>query len=249
MKLLFDIGNTRLRAAISSNGDLQDAANVVHAGATIEATLAALQAVPRPQEIWLACVAAPEIGTAIAEWGRQRFGIEARFVRSTHTACGVRNAYAEPERLGVDRWLAVIAAHHRARAKGGGAACVASAGTALTFDVVDADGRHRGGLIAPGIGMQRAALHGRTQVRAEKLDGAQAALGVSTDEAVANGTLHSALGLIERAERTIDQTLPLKLRLLTGGDAALLAGELGVAWQLAPQLVLEGLALMAANTG
>ncbi len=241
MKLLFDIGNTRLRAALSSDAGLREVANVAHAGATIPEVLAALNAIERPSDVWIASVAAAGIGAAIADWARQQHGLTARFACSTRECCGVTNAYADPERLGVDRWLSVIAAHHRARAQGGGAACVTSAGTALTFDVVDAQGRHRGGLIAPGIGMQRAALHGRTQVRAETLEGTLGALGVSTDEAVAYGTLHSALGLIERAQRAVDQDLPLSLKLLTGGDAPMLLPQLGDCWQHAPQLVLEGL--------
>ena len=69
-----------------------------------------------------------------------------RFVTTAHAQFGVRCAYADPARLGVDRWVAVLAAYHAAH----GAACVLDAGTAVTFDAVAADGRHLGGLIFPG---------------------------------------------------------------------------------------------------
>src|SRR3546814_17254315 len=78
------------------------------------------------------------------------------FARSSAGWHGLRNAYREPERLGVDRWLAMIAAWHTHR----GAACIANAGTALTVDVIDAQGQHLGGIIAAGRAEQQSAILG-----------------------------------------------------------------------------------------
>jgi type III pantothenate kinase len=69
------------------------------------------------------------------------------FVRSSATAGGVRNAYPEPWRLGVDRWVQLIGARHK---HPGTDLCLVSLGTAMTIDLLDAAGRHRGGSIVPG---------------------------------------------------------------------------------------------------
>jgi type III pantothenate kinase len=157
------------------------------------------------------------------------------------SACGVRSAYAQPEKLGVDRWLSVIAAYHRAA----GAACVVDAGTALTLGVVDARGQHLGGLIAPGLGTQRRSLRKETQVRAQDGQDSLAWLGTDTDMAVAWGTLHGVLGLIERVYAGIWREHEGIVPILTGGEAEILRPYLDPAWQLAPDLVLEGLARVA----
>ncbi len=246
MKLLLDIGNTRLRAAWGTPSALREVANVIHADRSMADVLATLKLEQRPAELWVASVAAIQVSDALSTWARSKLGLMPRFVASTRECCGVKNSYADPARLGVDRWLAVIAAHHR----GPGAACVVDAGTALTLDVVDASGLHRGGLIAPGVGCQRRSLLGTTErVRPQGEIHGLNWLGISTEEAVAFGTLHSVLGLIERVSTAAAQQHHVKRWLLTGGEAAWLAPHLPGQWQHAPLLVLEGLARVAAGSG
>jgi type III pantothenate kinase len=60
----------------------------------------------------------------------------------------------EPQNVGADRALNVIAAH----AKYPGELIVVDFGTATTFDVVGASGAYRGGIIAPGINLSLDAL-------------------------------------------------------------------------------------------
>ena len=105
-------------------------------------------------------VAGPEFAQALNH-ALERAGTRARiwYARSTARGGGVRNAYERPELLGVDRWAALVGAYARLRAAGGRSpVCVADAGTALTIDALASDGRHLGGLILPGIALQRTAL-------------------------------------------------------------------------------------------
>jgi acetyl-CoA C-acetyltransferase len=67
---------------------------------------------------------------------------------------GVINRYQQPERLGADRWAALIAARHRQA----GPQLVVSAGTALTADMLDAQGVFLGGIIAPGLRLMQQSL-------------------------------------------------------------------------------------------
>lgn len=72
----------------------------------------------------------------------QRFGLRVSAVRPASCLAGVRNGYLNHERLGLDRWMAVVAAYRLSA----GACLVLDLGTAVTADFVDADGEHRGGI-------------------------------------------------------------------------------------------------------
>ncbi len=240
MKLLLDVGNSRLKWAWWDH-DLKPGGAVTHAGRSPEAALDAINLELKPSEVWAASVAAPALRAALEAWAMRHLKLAVRWVSSEGKACGVRNAYAQPEKLGVDRWLAVIAAYHRV----GAAAFVVDAGTALTLDAVDVEGRHLGGLIAPGLTTQRHSVHSQTQVRADALEGHAKWLGTDTDTAVAWGTLHGAIGLIERVYAGIRHEHASITPIATGGEAPLLLPYLGPGWISAPDLVLEGLAWVA----
>jgi type III pantothenate kinase len=161
----------------------------------------------------------------------------------------VRCAYSDPARLGVDRWVAVLAAFHAAR----GAACVLSAGTAVTFDAVDAAGRHLGGLILAGPRLAADALERHTSnIGATAPAGAAPSglglLGKSTDTAVAHGTMLALAAALDRAVRTVDAALGVRSKVyVTGGDGPQLRAWLETEAELRADLVLEGLSLYAAH--
>lgn len=240
MKLLLDIGNTRIKAAVADADGIGDSLAVMHSDGQLSEALEELASRYEPREIWVASVAGPDMQERLQVWADEHWDIEPRFVTSSAEACGVSNAYSAPANLGVDRWLAVIAAHHR----GQGAACVVDAGTCLTLDVVDADGKHLGGLIAPGVSSQRSAVWGKTQVRAQTQDLTLRALADNTDDCVSFGTLQGPLGLIERVLQQLQEQCSLERFLLTGGEAEILAPYLEE-FEQAPNLVLEGLGLLA----
>ena len=131
-----------------------------------------------------------------------------------------------------------------AEALGTGSVLVADAGTALTLDFIDADSRHQGGLITPGVVTMRGALRQQTQLRPRSSREATGWLSRDTDTAIAAGTLRSAICLLDNAVKDL---APDRL-LLTGGDAERLAAHLAYDWHVKPNLVLEGLALHAART-
>lgn len=155
---------------------------------------------------------------------------------------GVTNSYENPAALGVDRWLAMLAAFAQAE----GACCVVDAGTAIKVDLLDGGGRHEGGYIVPGLATMRDSLaHRSKNLRlAEDARWDSVAPGRSTREAVEHGIQCCAVSLLERVRRT--QAGEGVKWFLTGGDAGVLARHL--AWEpvLAPDLVLDGLALAIA---
>jgi type III pantothenate kinase len=251
MILLLDIGNTRLKWAQLDGGMLGAQFASVHTQAERMALMnRLLETNPKPDRVLISNVGGTEIGAFCAGAILQRWGIEAEFVQSTRTAAGVTNAYAEPAKLGVDRWLAVIAAHAMQR----GAACIVSVGTAMTIDGVDADGRHLGGVIVPGPHLMVSSLLKNTSDIASRMAGEEsqgtALFAKHTAGAVTQGSAHALAALIDRAAaemKTIVGIAPLLI--LTGGASESIAPFIRTLLQPVPDLVLRGLAVLARQPG
>lgn len=255
MKLLLDIGNTRIAWALVDGDRLGPRKAHQHRGVPLQDALTFLAQLPAPPTAAVAVnVAGAELGEAVAAALRSRFGIALQQVTATRAACGVTNGYADPRQLGADRWAAVVGAWQRWRRD----LVVIDAGTALTVDLVRADGHHLGGLIVPGVALMQAALAGSTAdiaalAASEAAEGAAAAsdpalahdlnLGRSTRDAIAHGAVYSLLALIERAQRAFPEPAAgAPTLVLTGGDAAQLHQHAVLtAAELRPALVLEGL--------
>jgi hypothetical protein len=97
---------------------------------------------------------------ALAKIARARWRCKPSTIATSAQAHGVRIAYSDPARLGVDRFLALIGAH----ALHAGPKLIVDAGTAVTYDLLLADGSHLGGLILPGIALMRDSVLAGTQI-------------------------------------------------------------------------------------
>ncbi|NIR28233.1 MAG: type III pantothenate kinase [Gammaproteobacteria bacterium] len=243
MTLLLDIGNSRIKWARLQGGALGARGGVLHRGEPLEQRLDERWGSLTPPQAVLACsVASPDVGAAVSAWMARRWGARCRFVEPETRALGVVNAYPAPTQLGADRWAALIAAHHRYP----GARCIVGCGTATTIDVLDAAGAHHGGLIVPGVRLMREALLRDTD-RIREVSGAVAPLlARSTPDAVTTGAVYALTTLIERvvAEAGAELGAPLPC-LVTGGDAELVRAHLRCDSVHTPDLVLEGLGVIA----
>lgn len=248
MIVLVDVGNTRIKWAELAAGVLVSHGSAVHRGAA-DAAFAAFGAALRGKVTRI--VAANVAGIGLAERLRAvaaERGAEFDLVAVSAERLGVRCGYDDPGRLGVDRWVAVLAAHRRA----GGAACVVSAGTAVTFDLVDRTGQHRGGLILPGARLFAVALDRHTSdigvtAAAAAVPRGLDLLGRDTDAAVAHGAWLALAAGVDRAIATVARELGAAPRVfVTGGDAPTLRAWLEAETEERADLVLEGLALLAA---
>ncbi|MGH8074450.1 MAG: type III pantothenate kinase [Lysobacter sp.] len=240
---VFDLGNTRLKAApLDAQGCVGEVVAITHRAADFDAELA--RQLPRSIDVaYLASVAADEIRIAVLQALATRCQRIA-LARTSRRWDGLRIAYAEPSRLGVDRFLAMLAVH----AADTGPALVCGVGTALTIDMLDADGQHRGGRIAPSPTLMREALHRRAaQLPVE--GGRYREFADDTVDALASGCDGAALGLIERSLTEAGRELGRAPTLvLHGGGAPGLVDRLPSA-RLVPTLVLDGLAHWAAFDG
>lgn len=142
---LLDLGNSRAKFARRVAGAPADIVALDWNQPDFAAVLRALVAAwPRPQRIQIAAVASAARIAQVRELLPTDAAIKTEWLRSPRAACGVRNRYAKPERLGIDRFLSMAAVHARTA----GAGIVIGCGTALTLDAVAADGEHAAGLIA-----------------------------------------------------------------------------------------------------
>lgn len=251
MKLLFDLGNTLAKAVVWGAGQKQAQSTVPYTGDWPEQLLAALKLesgayLGTPiKAAYVASVASKQSNEQLKQ-ALQQQGIATEFAQTRAEQADVRCAYAKPERLGVDRWLAVLAAFHTARSLGhSGAAMVIDCGTAITVDAVQANGQHLGGLIAPGVARMVASLSGATPgIPAQELAWDKPALDLAdnTATAVFHGALQAAVGLIDNSRIRGQQNLPEdSVFFLTGGAASALQPLLAEPWTLRSGMVFDGL--------
>lgn len=225
-RLFVDVGNSRVKYA-SSDGVMTALA---HDGDPPRALARMLQVVERPDEIVLVDVTGSAAGALD--------GYAVRTLTSNAVCCGVTSAYAEPARLGADRWAALIGAHAHYR----GGVCVVDAGSAITVDTLSAEGVHLGGWIAPGLALSVNALANGTRFARSTGDSRPGGgFADNTADAIQAGVRNAALGLVARARRTAEALLGKPPQLVfCGGDAATLASEVPGAIVDEP-LVLRGL--------
>jgi len=249
--LELDLGNTRLKwrgllgGAVQASGFFvrQDFLDLPGCLSALSLELRGLRWGSEISQVRVASVASVAADEALALWGQSEFGLCVGFAQVSRECAGVVNGYDDCERLGVDRWLAIIAAQQLAPE----GVCVVDCGSAVTLDFVLA-GRHLGGYIVPGLRLMNAALFGNTdgvKVTAESLAGGSGLLlGRNTVEAVSIGLPMMVASLVTEAVQRFEQEHRLVPKvILTGGDSPVVAGFLGGAFMCLPDLVLDGLVL------
>jgi type III pantothenate kinase len=241
---LFDLGNTRLKCAPLEPQGVGAVTALAHDGLDdldADALHARLDTAlpPRIEVAYVASVARESLRVALLD-ALVRRSTRIELARTLPVLGGLRIAYAEPSRLGVDRFLAMLGARRHLD----GAVLVCGVGTAVTLDLVDATGLHRGGRIAPSPELMREALHARAP-HLPRQGGEWIDWAVDTDDALASGCLGAAAALVREAcaaaRDRLGHDVPL---LMHGGGADALRGALPQAVD-APGLVLEGLAAWA----
>jgi type III pantothenate kinase len=249
MILVIDVGNTRLKWAWLTSTGLSDQQAVVHRNSKPGMWTAALfRSGQKPSRILVSNVAGPEMAKTLAGLAKKMFRVQVEFVTAAREFHGLTSGYLDPSLLGADRWLGLIGAWTKARA----ALCVVDAGTAVKVDSVDSNGQHLGGLIAPGIHMMREVLMSNTSDIAKAAFNSTPSLaGVlanNTIAAVSRGAVFALAGMADRACEVIEQSTGTKPRLfITGGDATMISGTMRAHGEVVPDLVLQGLAVIAAQ--
>ncbi|MBK7901614.1 MAG: type III pantothenate kinase [Proteobacteria bacterium] len=243
MILLVDIGNTRVKWATQVDGRLSPQRAAGYAQWSAVDWQRELFDGPPVERVLAATVAGGDSRRALEVAARQAGTPHVDFVASTAVLAGVRNAYPDPGLLGVDRWVALIGAFHRAH----GACCVVDVGTAATLDAVDASGQHLGGFIVPGPRLMVRSLHAGTSnlaaFTAASPAGGTHLFADNTRDAIERGCRVALAALVDRtceelARRT--HSAP-RVYLHRWGGGRMLPYVLAT-YERVPDLVLRGLA-------
>jgi type III pantothenate kinase len=240
--LLIDVGNTRLKWATARHrGPIRVAGEVATKMATSAWTRSLARKFPRHQLVLSSVV--PKLLPSF----RRAFSGRLAEVSATLPELGFRFHYPKPTEIGADRLAAAAAVHAGARYP----AIIVACGTATAFTVLDARGRLCGGVIAPGLQTQLAALIGATaQLPATTLRQPRSALARSTSDAIRAGVVLNFQGGVKEIIHQLIKALPGRRRphiLVTGGNARHLAGKLDLPFKLRPLLVFEGLLIIGSR--
>ncbi|MNF79782.1 Type III pantothenate kinase [compost metagenome] len=244
MILELDCGNSFIKWRV-----LESNAQVALGGGVVDSDLALLADLKQLSGLALkycrlVSVRTPEETGLLISLLKKSFDVSVVSASPAREMSGVRNGYEEFEKLGLDRWLALLGGFHLA----GGACLVLDFGTAVTADFVAADGGHLGGFICPGMPLMRNQL--RTHTRKIRYGDLAAELalesldpGRTTVEAVERGCLLMLRGFVlTQLELARDHWGEGFTVFLTGGDAALVS-EMVPEAKVVPDLVFVGLAM------
>lgn len=235
MNLDIDIGNTRIKWRVVDGSDVlvrgSQLTESVRQDSPLE--IGALKSIDR---VRVSCVAEQAIVKKLQSQCHTQFGVWPELAEVSQRAAAVVCGYQNYSQLGIDRWLALVAAYN----KYSSSVIVIDAGSAVTIDIVEAGGVHCGGYIVPGLSLMHQALwQGTTQVKVESAKLLEIdSPGKTTQEAVDKGCLFSLVGMIESLVARHQSRL-----VITGGDAEQLCSALNMDAELCPDLVLEGLTL------
>ncbi|AOA57424.1 type III pantothenate kinase [Acinetobacter larvae] len=238
-QLWLDIGNTRLKYWITLNGMIVEQDAELHLQSPADLLLGLIQ---HFKNLALDCVGVssvqdPQNNKRIAKI-LALLQIPIHFAQVQHEFAGLRCGYDQPQALGIDRWLQVLAV-----AQPPLNLCIISCGTALTIDLTEGM-QHLGGYILPNLYLQRDALIQNTKgIKIPDAAFHELSPGRNTIDAVHHGIF---FGLLSTVEKVLQQQ-PRQL-ILTGGDAQLFASHLQQFQpQIEPDLLLKGLQSYLAN--
>lgn len=241
MILELDIGNSRLKwRLLADDGARMDGGFAPHLPEPGRDYPWRREGRAAPERARIASVADPGFNAALARELEVEGTGQIEFARAADQCGRLLSGYREPARMGVDRWLALVAAAERCS----GAFAVVDAGSAITLDLVGDDGVHQGGWIVPGLRMMRSALlAGTAGIRLPKAElEANAAPGRDTAEAVGFGTMLLAGDFVVRRIEAFRQQFPEAPLFVTGGDGERIVPATVANRVLVPELVLDGLA-------
>ncbi len=202
----------------------------------------------QPNAIRVASVAADDRNRLIQDAAR-RAGVPCQFAHSQARCGPVTNSYRDVGKMGVDRWLAMLAAWQLCRRE----VVVVDAGTALTIDIIDSSAQHLGGYILPGRKMMLDALLGNTdRVRYGEAPAPSVLPGRDTGACVENASWMSLLASIQSCHAGAFNSAQKPGLVICGGDAPQLidmAGGAASDWLFRDELVLDGLAIALEQPG
>tara|TARA_B100001059_G_scaffold236468_1_gene287150 strand:- start:2452 stop:3264 length:813 start_codon:yes stop_codon:yes gene_type:complete len=243
--LLFDIGNSYLKWGLhGKDGIYQTEAVSLE---SINRMGFDILAKKLPDQLDVCCasnVAGKATAEKLKKFVNKHYDIDINFVSSEKFGHGVTNGYQQPKRLGVDRWVAMIAAWSEIKSS----LLIVDFGTALTLDAIDNKGVHLGGQIIPGLEtMFNSLVTATSDINTSKLDFEYSVVsenffGKTTIEAIRGGSQNALIGALEGAVLSMQKDSLEPVIVITGGGAKDIPKNFfGKNTLFRPNLILDGL--------
>ena len=264
MNLLIDIGNSRIKWCLynSVENEFGSEGAMLHDKAELPALFSEQWGLlDNPDRVVISNVSGQQLAESMDAWVDKKWKIKTEYVKTEAFSHGVTNAYSDYSELGVDRWMAIIAAWQRFRQQGK-AVCVIDCGTATTIDGISASGQHLGGFIIPGHTVMQEILINNTSdikmakniltrkiLRKETSPGKTLSpvnFPSSTEEGVNSGCYLATISLIDSVVTSMQDDSGKQVNcIITGGDAEFVVEQLAGKFEYEPKLVLHGLAMLS----
>ena len=243
MQLLVDVGNTKLKWATLVGKELSNTESIEHRSKRFANKLPQWTDLNNVSEVIISNVAGDRMAKYITRWCNNIWNIEPTYVVPEKNRYKVTVGYEDVLKFGIDRWLALLAAKRNTKL----ACFVVDCGTAVTIDVLSNRGHHLGGFILPGPELMQEILVKQTQIQKTVIETPPSSLlGNDTASCIAGGAYYSIVATIDRVVKDLQQELGLGIKLImTGGSAEKIALLTEDDWDVRPNLVLEGLQVIA----
>jgi type III pantothenate kinase len=249
--LAIDVGNTRLKWA-QYDAPAVGAKLLAH-GAVFLENIDRLaeddwKDIPEPSAMLGCVVAGDAIKRRVAEQMGLLWDVTPRWAHASAQEAGLSNGYDHPGRLGADRWVAMIGAHHRLLRRGTQKPCVVvMVGTAVTVEAIDASGKFLGGIILPGHGIMLRALESGT-AGLHVPTGEVRDFPTNTSDALTSGGTFAIAGAVQRMVDNVTRHCGQAPEcIMTGGAGWKMAPSMSVNVELVESLIFEGLLEIASR--
>lgn len=216
MILELDCGNTRVKWRVRNDDSIVMRGAFLTTDGFNQSTSEEL-AQSKIARVLIGSVLGDEYAKKLAAWSITYLGVNPEFAVSEPHHAGVVNGYQQPEKLGVDRWLAILAA----AAKTASASIIVDCGSAITVDLVTSQGEHLGGFIAPGLRLMRDALSTKTNaIKLSQIGYPEDDFpGRNTVAAIKSAELAMIHGLVDHAKTVLrNYEHQEAVLMVTGGD-------------------------------
>ena len=242
MKLYIDIGNSRTKLVEDNNG-FGEVTSILNNADSLYASLSAcLESTATPDQIVVSNVGGKKLSEIVTEVCEKKMSISPLFLEVDKDFGAVRNGYVQYHQLGIDRWVAIIAAWNMYKCN----IMIVDCGSVITVDMVLDSGEHQGGYIIPGNRMMMQALMKNTsKILVANSDISTGLPGRSTKECVTNGSIEAVISFIESKSKSLDYNSDKPYRcIITGGGADVLLDRLSIPHEYIPLLVFEGMKII-----
>ncbi len=243
MNLLLDIGNSRCKFAKQDGSAIKESGVITYKSKNkIDEIKSIFENDEAFNRVVICSVLNDQFNQALKKVLNDNLISNYYFVDPLQDTFGIKHCYKNPENLGVDRLVAMLAAH----VNYSGNKCVIDCGTAVTIDAIDNNGKHHGGVIMPGITTMKYSLSSGTDIANITKTGDYSVLPDTTEDAMYTGCISAVAGGIEYVINTMQDKFAIFDRIIiTGGDAEKMIPMIKIGLEHEATLVVDGLAIIA----